>query len=332
MNPINSYSIQKQISTKRNEFDLSHSQIDETNAEKIIKLNDIPFSQLGTLSYIDKKQKDNTLVLSNKDIINFKNLSQHIKDANLANIPELSSLTSEERENLTSILTNLDVFDQFLLTITSNKPATLISDINDINIQDNIKGHKVIKKKLKSGLTRCYILNTKEVTKIIDENKELFETRLNAHGKSSDEIYELLSDSNKSPLLNNDINTVSDMVGLILGYPKISSIIYHLAFNSHNLLDDQSNLQKSKDNLVDYIYSDESPYINMDEDFLSDLIDDIQNITGHDFLQKYICEKMDDYKICPIQCAVFLPENEEFMRIKNAILNCTKRLSELQKS
>ncbi len=64
----------------------------------------------------------------------------------------------------------------------------------------------------------------------------------------------------------------------------------------------------------------------MDEDFLSDLTDDIQNITGHDFLQRHICEKMDDYKICPIQCAVFLPENEEFMRIKNAILNCTRKL------
>ena len=43
-------------------------------------------------------------------------------------------------------------------------------------------------------------------------------------------------------------------------------------------------------------------------------------------------KKEDDYEISPIQCAVFLPENEEFMRIKNAILNCTKRLSELQKS
>ena len=49
-------------------------------------------------------------------------------------------------------------------------------------------------------------------------------------------------------------------------------------------------------------------------------------------LPNSICEKEDDYEICPIQCAVFLPENEEFMRIKNVILNCTKRLSELQKS
>lgn len=326
MNPVNSSPVQKPCSTKRNEFEISCSQTyNETNAEKMIKLNDIPSSQLGTLSYINKP-KDYSHVLNHKDIMTFKTLSKHLQDTNLANIPKLSNLTSEERENLTSTLASFNGFDEFLLTITDNKPATLIFDKKDIDIKNNIKDHKVIKKKLENGLTRCYILNTKEVKKIIDDNKELFETRLNAHGKSSDEIYELLSDSNKSPLLNNDINTVSDMVGLILGYPKTSSIIYHLAFNSHNLLDDQSCLQKSKDKIVDYIYSDESPYINMDEDFLSDLTDDIQNITGHDFLQRHICEKMDDYKICPIQCAVFLPENEEFMRIKNAILNCTRKL------
>lgn len=328
MNPVNSSPIQKTYSVKRNENEISTSQTyNETNAEKIIKLNDIPSSQLGTLSYINKKQKDR---LSNIDIMTFKNLSQHMQETNLANIPKLSSLTSEERESLKSTLINLDGFDEFLLTITDNKPATLIFDMKDISIPDNIKDHKVIKKKFQNGITRCYILNTKEVKKIIDNNKELFEKRLNAQGKSSEEIYNLLADSNRSPLLNNDINSVSDMVGLILGYPKTSSIIYYLAFNTRNPLNDKSCLQKSKDNLVDYIYSDESPYQNMDEDFLSDLTDDIQNITGHDFLQRHICEEQNDSPNCPIQCTVFLPENQEFMRIKNAILNCTKKLSELQ--
>ncbi|UKI42411.1 MAG: hypothetical protein L6V95_05665 [Candidatus Melainabacteria bacterium] len=95
-----------------------------------------------------------------------------------------------------------------------------------------------------------------------------------------------MTDSNTSPLLNDDINSVSDMVGLILGYPKTSSIIYHLAFRTKNFLRDKSCLENSKNNLIDYIYSDKSPYINMSEDFLSDLTDDIQNLTGHDFFRK----------------------------------------------
>ena len=139
-----------------------------------------------------------------------------------------------------------------------------------------------------------------------------------------------MTNSNTSPLLNDDINSVSDMVGLILGYPKTSSIIYYLMLNSKNFLSNKSCLETKKNNLIDYIYSDKSPYINMSEDFLSELTDNIQNITGHDFLENHICEEKNDLLKCPIQCAVFLPENKEFMRIKNAVLKCTKKLSELQ--
>lgn len=329
MDPVNSSPIKNQCSLKRKENEISSSQNHiETNAEKKLKLNDIPASQLGALSYINNETKNYTL--SNKELIAFNTQAQRLKETNLASIPHLSNLTPEERKCLTSTLINLGAFDEFLLTVTDNKPATLLFDINNTNIPDNIKDHKVLKKKIENGVTRCYILNEKEVKKIIDENKELFETRLNAQGKSTDEIYDLLTNSNTSPLLNDDINSVSDMVGLILGYPKTSSIIYYLMLNSKNFLSNKSCLENSKNNLIDYIYSDKSPYINMDDDFLSELTDNIQNITGHDFLENHICEEKNDLLKCPIQCAVFLPENKEFMRIKNAVLKCTKKLSELQ--
>lgn len=330
MNPIYNQPIQKNLSSiKRKENEISSSQNHiETNAEKKLKLNDIPASQLGALSYINNETKNYTL--SNKELIAFNTQAQRLKETNLASIPHLSNLTPEERKCLTSTLINLGGFDEFLLTVTDNKPATLLFDINNTNIPDNIKDHKVLKKKIENGVTRCYILNEKEVKKIVNENKELFETRLNAQGKSTDEIYDLLTNSNTSPLLNDDINSVSDMVGLILGYPKTSSIIYYLMLNSKNFLSNKSCLETKKNNLIDYIYSDKSPYINMSEDFLSELTDNIQNITGHDFLENHICEEKNDLLKCPIQCAVFLPENKEFMRIKNAVLKCTKKLSELQ--
>lgn len=329
MDPVNSSPIKNQCSLKRNKSEIPPSiTYNEPTTEKKIKLDDIPASQLGALSYISNETKNYTL--SNKELIAFNTQAQRLKETNLASIPHLSNLTPEERKCLTTTLIKLGGFDEFLLTVTDNKPATLLFDINNINIPDKIKGHKVLKKKIENDETRCYILNEKEVKKIIDENKELFETRLNATGKSTDEIYDLLTNSNTSPLLNDDINSVSDMVGLILGYPKTSSIIYYLMLNSKNFLSNKSCLETKKNNLIDYIYSDKSPYINMDDDFLSELTDNIQNITGHDFLENHICEEKNDLLKCPIQCAVFLPENKEFMRIKNAVLKCTKKLSELQ--
>lgn len=328
MDPVNSSPIKNQCSLKRNKSEIPSSiTYNEPTTEKKIKLDDIPASQLGALSYISNETKNYTL--SNKELIAFNTQAQRLKETNLASIPHLSNLTPEERKCLTSTLIKLGGFDEFLLTVTDNKPATLLFDMNNINIPDNIKDHKVLKKKIENDETRCYILNEKEVKKIVNENKELFETRLNATGKSTDEIYDLLTNSNTSPLLNDDINSVSDMVGLILGYPKTSSIIYHLAFRTKNFLRDKSCLENSKNNLIDYIYSDKSPYINMSEDFLSDLTDDIQNLTGHDFLENHIYEEKNNLLKCPIQCAVFLPESTEFMRIKNAVLKCTKKLSEL---
>ena len=167
MNPIYNQPIQKNLSSiKRKENEISSSQNHiETNAEKKLKLDDIPASQLGALSYINNETKNYTL--SNKELIAFNTQAQRLKETNLASIPHLSNLTPEERKCLTSTLINLGGFDEFLLTVTDNKPATLLFDINNTNIPDNIKDHKVLKKKIENGVTRCYILNEKEVKKLL---------------------------------------------------------------------------------------------------------------------------------------------------------------------
>ena len=47
----------------------------------------------------------------------------------------------------------------------------------------------------------------------------------------------------------------------------ISSIIYYLEFYTRNPLNDKYFLKESNYKLIDYIYSDKSPYRNMDKDF-----------------------------------------------------------------
>lgn len=329
MNSIySSFPSQKPYPLKRNEKQMSSSQQNkETNNEKMIKLTDLPASQIGSISYI-KKQK--TYTINNKDLMAFKTQAQIMQKNNLNNIPKLSNLTPKEREYLIITLINLYGFDEFLLTITDNKPATLISDTNDIDIADKIKDHKVIKKKLQNGLTRCYILNTKEVKKVIEDNKALFETRLNAKGKTSNEIYELLSDPNTSPLLNDNINSVSDIVGLILGYPIKSCLLFKLIYDLNISFSKKTIKQKDKNALISYLNSSDSPYKNIDKDFLDNLTNDIQNMTSNIAISSYIY-KTSDILSFPFQCATFIKEPKEFMRIKNSILNCTKKIKRFRK-
>ena len=71
------------------------------------------------------------------------------------------------------------------------------------------------------------LLNDKKVKTIIQNNLQLFNVLLDKKDLSDKDIYKLLSSDNKeNPLKQKPFR--SDIVGIILGYPKLSSILFYL--------------------------------------------------------------------------------------------------------
>ena len=71
------------------------------------------------------------------------------------------------------------------------------------------------------------LLNDKKVKTIIQNNLQLFNVLLDKKNLSDKDIYKLLSSDNKeNPLKQKPFR--SDIVGIILGYPKLSSILFYL--------------------------------------------------------------------------------------------------------
>ncbi len=71
------------------------------------------------------------------------------------------------------------------------------------------------------------LLNDKKVKTIIQNNLQLFNVLLDKKDLSDKDIYKLLSSDNKeNPLKQKPLR--SDIVGIILGYPKLSSILFYL--------------------------------------------------------------------------------------------------------
>ncbi len=197
---------------------------------------------------------------------------------NFINIKCLENLNTFEKINLKNVINNGQI-NEFYPTISGYKPACLIATKKSTKYLEKIKSTKDIPLETISykrfGIHQSIILNKKLITNIIQENKDIFTSRLNLEPNTSDEIiYKNL----KQALKTNDYD---DLLGMTLGYPRNDSIIFNieqLATKAKNIdaPELRNNVPKHKKILLEYLNSENSIYKNTN--FKQEIEQSIKNI------------------------------------------------------
>ena len=220
-----------------------------------------------------------------------------IKKENFKNLKFLVCHTPKEKEALRkAFIDNCFALDEFFATIHGTKPAcyqgftansksfsNALKKLSTFRL--NGKDYNVISKNFCDSKA-FFVLNKDEVCNVIDKNKDIFAHRLNIEkSASSESIYNLLT-AVKSPLLNkaDSGDSYNDLIGLIIGYPKKSSMVFQLEKFVQNktgldMVLERENLETYKQALLKAIDENGSPYKGMDSKFIEEMKDFISNIT-----------------------------------------------------
>ena len=134
-------------------------------------------------------------------------------------------------------------------------------------------------------VNQAYLLNKDLVKNKIAENKELFATRLGLSKNTTvDEIYQNILSTNGNFLKSAGLalSGLNDLAGIVLGYPRTDSLIFELEMRSPRDIAQEryhKDLSNYKKKLIDILYSENSPYKNMSDEFKADLAEKINSIT-----------------------------------------------------
>lgn len=140
-----------------------------------------------------------------------------INPENIKKLDFFAKLEDNDYKKMTKETTKMS---DFLCFAAGVKPAYYSSNIEFKNIPEGY--HKIT-----IGNNQMLLLNDKKVKTIIQNNLQLFNVLLDKKNLSDKDIYKLLSSDNKeNPLKQKPFR--SDIVGIILGYPKLSSILFYL--------------------------------------------------------------------------------------------------------
>ena len=181
-----------------------------------------------------------------------------------------------------------DMFDQgirdFFSTINGKKPAARITTDRNMHFMGKIKAPQpmdiiYLNTEYDNLLARkytMYVFNKEEVMKIIGENKELYTKRLKISPDSTDEkTYEVLKAS-----LKNTANANHDLIGITLGYPVKSSLIYNLEKQAKMDYTMRKDVPAYKKKLLNFCKSEKNPYKNMSKNFQAQLVQSIKDINN----------------------------------------------------
>ncbi len=269
-------------------------------------------------------KEDLTIYLEKKGFIEKLPYLDRLKENGFKDVKILENLTEAERASLVESMHAGDIHT-LMLFANGGKPACYLTTSqarhdaiakmknDDIDIvQADIKDYNGC------PVTENYLLNKKDVQEIIKNNKELYAVRLGIDKNSSvDEIYKKLI-SQDSPLSQS--GRCDDILGLTLGYPRYSTMIYQLKEYANIEPEEfKTNLEETKEKLKQALYAEDSPYKNMSDKFKQKLAAQIDKIDGYNFSNKTLSVKNfeDPRAIYPF--ATFLNEPAEIARIQKGI-------------
>ncbi len=245
----------------------------------------------------------------------------------------LAPLTREERSDLIWFMEDgFSDLKTFCMFAFGQKPALLLSgDSEYINLAKKIKSDDKVSAQVTIGeddeefsVNQLFLFNRLMVQNIINENKALFISRLGLDKDVSlDFIYSKLI--SKDGVIAQEGATIksryNDVIGLILGFPKISSLIYELEKRMTNpQLRYAKDLTGYKQELINVLSSEESPYKNMSKEFLDNLKEKINLISEIKHSASLLCG-FDGYPFM-----YYLDEPEEISKIQLRIIETVQRM------
>lgn len=179
----------------------------------------------------------------------------------------------------------------FFTTVMGYKPACTIYDkdysLDYLNRIEYKKPTTIIHagRTINPEFFNSYILNRDMVYEIINKDKTLFAIRLNLNPNSSvEDIYSALV-----RCLSYNANSIKDLEGLILGFPKYNSILFQLDNVSRSLpYRDYPDIHRAK--LTSALYDINSPYRKLPANEFSKInqmvqIAKLQNIPKNPYFQ-----------------------------------------------
>ena len=233
------------------------------------------------------------------------------------------SLTPEEKNLLMQHEFGVDETSLTLVAI-GGKPSALIANVDGMTeILNKLKteGFDIVIVHFEGEPSNAFIINKTQVKDIINDNKELFCKRLDLSENSTiDEIYTKLT-SDPGPLANGGgsvQNNYTDLVGMILGFPKANTMIAELDYKLPQI----SNLDEKKQKMIELLYSDESPYKDMSDEFKDDLANKIRAMNS-------VTRSSEVVGINTYQFSYYTAEPAEISRIRKSLEMANEKLDEI---
>lgn len=150
---------------------------------------------------------------------------------NLEKMPILKNLSNDEIDKFRRELLEWNPH-VFFATIAGCKPASINWAENSVEYLNKIKKDPIFAENYNllwcdENYTTFFLFNKKETLKTISRNKEIYTSRLNLEKNTSvEEIYNIITEPSKNILFNSF--AYEDLLGITLGYPKNSSLLYVL--------------------------------------------------------------------------------------------------------
>lgn len=160
-------------------------------------------------------------------------LLEAIQPDNFSRVALLKGLSSEEIAILQKSMRCSDA-RCFFPTLTGHKPACIIGMGEDLSFLSRIKTKNPLGSKfdfvhLKELNNQTFVLNKEKVLEVISRNKELYTARLGlANNSSIDDIYNFMLQYKNQVFNCTQTGKFNDLVGITLGFPKQSSIMFQL--------------------------------------------------------------------------------------------------------
>ncbi len=171
-----------------------------------------------------------------KVVENFQNKLDEMLDNDFEGFEIFAPFNEDERIDFIDYLEEgFSDTETFCMFAAGQKPSVLLSGaIEYIELAEKIKDVDKVKSKVIIGdgeesflINQIFLLNKSMVQEVINDNLELFTVRL---GFPEEKIYEQLISDN-GPIASGGAtmkSSYNDIIGLILGYPKTSCMIYEL--------------------------------------------------------------------------------------------------------
>lgn len=249
---------------------------------------------------------------------------------NFDKLEMFSKLSEEEKTEEFLLLVRQGQGDFFFPTVCGKKPACIMVAFNEnkglLNLEKGLYKDKIdfVHQKARKYIGNSYVYNTfvfnkKETLKVIERNKEIYTQRLGLPDNADiatiyEKLKQVLSVKTNEPL--------HDIIGLTLGFPKYSSMIFQLEKTGNIPLEMRSCGLEYKNSLHKILSGEhksyKNPYETLSQEELSKLKDAINKID----VRENKCRPYYQY-------VEYIDEPEEFNRIKDAVSSFKSEFKEL---